>query len=368
MGDQRVQFVVAVSRKEKPFIQICKDFSISRPTGYLWWKRYQAEGISGLQEKSRKPYNSPGKTSPEIEEKIVQLRTHRPDWGARKLQHILSKQGVWLPATTIHRVCLRRGLVHEADRHPAAVQRFQRAAPNQLWQMDFKGPKGWDQPVGPLAVLDDHSRYLTTLVGGMTTRGDLVKAALEQTFMQCGVPEEMLMDHGSPWWIQQGVHGWTFLAVWLMKQDVRLRFSGYRHPQTQGKVEHLNRSLTHALLRRGTPADGQRQAWLDEFRYEHNHVRPHEALQMKTPSQVWQKSSRPYQPQPPEWKYPEGYGLAQVQRNGWSKIDRRRYWVSAALAGETIGWVEAEGRILVHYRKTLVCELNPDNGKTTLAR
>src|SRR5258708_1918861 len=92
--EQRAQFVVAVGRKEKAFIQICKDFSISRPTGYLWWKRYQAEGVDGLQEKSRKPHQSPGKTKPEVEERVVELRTHRPDWGARKLGKILSQQGV----------------------------------------------------------------------------------------------------------------------------------------------------------------------------------------------------------------------------------------------------------------------------------
>ena len=168
--DQRVEFVVAMSRGESKLSRLCQEFAISRPTGYRWWKRFQKEGMAGLEERSRCPHHTPGRTPAGIEQRVVELRGARPDWGARKLQVLLRREQVRLPAGTIHRILLRHDLVREQDRHPAAVNRFEREAPNQLWQMDFKGPKGWDHPVGPLSILDDHSRYATALQATGSTR------------------------------------------------------------------------------------------------------------------------------------------------------------------------------------------------------
>jgi transposase InsO family protein len=206
----------------------------------------------------------------------------------------------------VHRILLRHGLVREQDRHAQAVKRFERSAANQLWQMDFKSPVGWESPVGPWSLLDDHSRYAIALRGTWTTRAEAVKPGLMEAFERCGVPEEMLMDHGRPWFNTQGRLGWSQLTVWLVERDIVLYFSGCRHPQTQGKVERFHRSLTAALLRRGASAEDRIQQWLDAFRYEYNRIRPHEALQMKTPHQIWQRSTRPYQEKPPRWEYAEG--------------------------------------------------------------
>ncbi len=150
--------------------------------------------------------------------------------------------------------------------------------------------------MGPLSVLDDHSRYAVALHGTWSTQAEPVKQGLIEAFERCGVPEEMLMDHGTPWWNMQAVAGWTWLTVWLMKQGIRLHFSGYRHPQTQGKVERFHGALAAAAKRRGYPSREYRQAWLDEFRQEYNHVRPHEALEMRTPASVWNRSERRYRP------------------------------------------------------------------------
>jgi transposase InsO family protein len=356
--DQRIEFVVAYSRKEKSLMKLCQEFEISRPTGYRWWRRYQQGGVAGIEEQSRRPKHSPGRTAAAIERRVVELRQPRPDWGARKLQFLLERENVRLPAGTIHRILLRHDLVREPDRHPAAVPRFERDAPNQLWQMDFKGPKGWDHPVGPLSVLDDHSRYAPALQATGDTREASVRETLTATFQDCGVPDEMLMDHGCPWWNGQGARGWTRLTVWLMKQDIELHFGRYRHPQTQGKVERLHRSLTAALLRRGAPPAQDRQAWLDEFRYEYNFVRPHQALGMRTPSQLWRKSARPYQPCPATWVYPQGFETVEVTSYGQIRVEGRYYWVSGALGGEQVGVVEAEGRLLIYFRRTLVHDID----------
>jgi transposase len=157
--EQRMRFVIAVSRREKPLRQLCQEFEISRPTGYQWWKRYQAGGYQGVVEKSRRPKHSPKRTSHALEQRVIEMRQQRPDWGARKLQVLLEQEGIELPVITVHRILLRHGLVRVQDRHRPAVKRFERGSANELWQMDFKSPIGWEAPTGPLSILDDHSRY-----------------------------------------------------------------------------------------------------------------------------------------------------------------------------------------------------------------
>ena len=357
--EQRIEFVVAASRREQSMTRLCAEFGISRPTGYNWLKRYQRNGIGGVEEQSRRPHHSPDRTAQRLEERVVELRRERPDWGARKVQHLLREEGIKLPGSTIHRIFVRHDLVRDCDRQPLATQRFERSRPNQLWQMDFKGPKGWDQPVGPLSVLDDHSRYAVALENTGSTRACGVQAVLERVFRESGVPEEMLMDHGTPWFNTQGRLGWSQFTVWLMDQDIALYFSGYRHPQTQGKVERFHRSLTAALLRRGKPREEQRQDWLDAFRHEYNSVRPHEALQMRTPHQVWEKSPRPYRESAPCWEYHPGSEVKELDSVGQVRLNHRRYFISKALARKQVGLLEVQQRILVYYRRTLVGELDP---------
>lgn len=365
IGEQRVQFVVAASRGEKPLAQLCREFEVSRPTGYVWVKRYREQGIAGLAEHSRRPQHSPRQTGEALEQRVIEMRKRWPDWGARKISVLLQQEGVRLPASTVHRIFLRHHLVREQDRHDAAVKRFEREAPNQLWQMDFKGPKGWHEPVGPLSVLDDHSRYVALLQRTGSTQAEGVQRALEKAFCECGVPEEMLMDHGTPWCNGQGYRGWSKLTVWLMNQNISLHFSGLRHPQTQGKVERFHGSMVAALLRRGTPGEEHRQAWLDQFRYEHNYLRPHEALEMKTPAQLWQKSGRQYQLRPAQWIYPAGTEVLEVDRSGSIRMEGRRWYLTQTLVGQPVGVTAVEQRFLVHYRRTLIAEIDPLKFRST---
>ncbi len=297
VDEQRVRFVVHASQREKSMEELCEEFAISRPTGYAWLRRYQANGIAGVVEKSRRPHCSPGRTAREIEQRVKELRQQRPDWGARKLQVLLGGEGLALPVITIHRILLRHGLVRPQDRHRQAAQRFARGAPNQLWQMDFKGPVGWLAPVGPLSILDDHS--------------------------------------------------------------------GYRHPQTQGKVERFHGSLEAAVQRRGWPTEQKRQQWLDEFRYEYNHVRPHEALGMRTPATVWSKSAREYQARPAAWEYERGAEVRKVTEQGRLHVAGRQWEVSRALMGEWVQLVRLERRILVYYCRSLVRELDLAHQRST---
>ena len=362
--EQRVRFVVAASRREKSFSAICEEFGISRPTGYLWEKRFQKLGVAGIAEKSRRPQQSPKRTSSELEHRVVELRKRYPDWGARKLQVLLKSEQVELTHSTIHRILLRQDLVQEHDRHRPAVQRFQRSAPNELWQMDFKSPIGWNAAVGPLSVLDDHSRYVTVLQAVGSTRAELVREQLEAAFQSCGVPDAMLMDHGVPWWSAKATQGLTGLAVWLMRQGIRLHWSGFRHPQTQGKVERFHGALERAWQKRDQAGKDQ-QTWLDAYRWEHNHVRPHEALGMQTPAAVWKKSERCYDPKPPRWEYPSGSRVLKLDCQGKMEAYGTRWFISGALAGEYVQLERVEDRALVFYCRTLIRELDLESQRST---
>jgi transposase InsO family protein len=355
--DQRVRFVIAASRGEQSMSDLCCEFDISRPTGYQWLNRYRAAGVAGIREGSRRPRRSPSRTAEAIEQRIGELRRQRPDWGARKLAVLLEREGVVVPAATVHRVLLRLGLVRVEDQRSTACTRFEREQPNQLWQMDFKSPKGWGSSIGPLAVLDDATRYAVALEKTGSTRGEAVRELLESAFQACGLPDAMLMDHGCPWWNQQAFGGWTQLSVWLMKQSIRLYFSGVRHPQTQGKVERLNGALEMARRRRNLPEAEYHQRWLDDFRQEYNHVRPHQALQMKTPASLWHRSARRYDPNPQPWQYPEGADVRRLESTGRLLLNGRRWQVAGPLAGELVQLVQVEQRMLVFYCNTLIREI-----------
>jgi transposase InsO family protein len=230
--EQRVRFVVAATQGMQPFSSLCTEFGISHPTGYLWLHPYQVSGLSGIAERSRKPRFSPRRTNSRLEQHVVRARWRYPDWGAWKLRVVLSRKGIELPRSTVHRILLCHDLVRDEDRRAPALQKLERDQPNELWQMDFKEPKGWPQSVGPLSVLDDHSRYLIALAVNGTIQGEPARQQLEKAFQHNGVPEEMLMDHGS---LQSGLTG------------------------------------------RGIPRQDL-QAWLNDYCWEHYHVRLHEAV------------------------------------------------------------------------------------------
>ena len=363
--DQRVRFVIRASQGEESVSSLCEEFDISRPTGYRWLRRYQQRGVAGIEEQSRRPQHSPERTPAEVEQQVVELRRQRPDWGARKLRVLLQRQGTRLAMRTVHRILVRQGLVREQDSHAPALQRFEREAPNQLWQMDFKSPKGWGEPVGPLSVLDDHSRYLIALEQTGSTQAEAVRERLQGAFQECGVPEEMLMDHGTPWWNTQAPSGWTGLTVWLMRQGIVCRFGRYRHPQTQGKVERFHGALEMARRRRGLPPVAERQRWLDEFRQEYNHLRPHEALDGRTPASVWQPSARGYDPDPPDWEYPRGAEVQRLGSHGQLKLQGGWWQVSRALAREAVQLVRVQERVLVYYCQSLIREINLTEQRST---
>ena len=363
--EERLRFVVTASRKERRFSDLCSEFGISRQTGYTWLKRYAAGGSSQVVDRSRRPLHSPARTAPEVEQEVVELRRRWPDWGAPKLYALLQRQhGGASPVAvrTVHRILERHDLIRDQDRNLPAGKRFERSQPNELWQMDFKGPHGASRisPVGPLSIIDDHSRYVLALEQLGSTQSGGVRTTLESTFQQCGVPEAMLMDHGTPWWNAASPWGWTEVAVWIMRQGVRLLYSGIRHPQTQGKIERMHGALQRAVYQRRTSL--VEQTWLDVFRHEYNHIRPHEALGMATPASRWRPSARAFQSAPPEWEYPPGMELIRLAGDGQLGWRGRRWEISNALRRQLVGLEPLGDRALVYFCRTPLRELDLTTG------
>jgi transposase InsO family protein len=368
-GDQRIRFVIrAVSGKEN-MSQLCREFEISRPTGYLWLKRYQEadKSLTAVVERSRRPKNSPRQTRPELEARVMALREEL-GWGAKAIRHVLERdEGIRLGRMTVHRIIDRNGAIREEDRHKPALKRFQREEPNQLWQMDFKGQ--WPMAKGqcfPLSVLDDHSRYLIGLQALAGTRSEGVEAALKNFFMEYGVPEAMLMDHGAPWWNVMNGHGLTRLSVSLIKQNIRLSFSGIRHPQTQGKVEKFHDTLRRAVKHCNRwPKDllGWQQDFI-EIRQTYNHRRPHEALNMDVPASRYRAATRKYQPTPREWEYPEGSTVYRLNSQGQLWWNHRYLFVSRALAGERVRIQQLDQKLVIGFRHMWIREIDPATGRS----
>jgi transposase InsO family protein len=365
--EQRLRFVVLANRQELTMTELCREFGVSRTTGYIWLQRYRASGAAGVVEKSRRPWHSPRRTDGAIEEAVVAARHQRPDWGAPKLARLVEQHHPeWgkLCVRTVHRILRRHGLVEVEQRCATAAQRFERSQPNELWQMDFKGPQGFNRGsgIGPLSILDDHSRFLLALDHLGSTQLSGVRNTLERTFGEAGLPDSMLMDHGTPWWNGASPWGLTELSVWIMRQGVRLLFSGLRHPQTQGKIERMHGALQRAVRKR--KQDPEQQAWLDAFRQEYNHLRPHAGIGMATPASRWQPSSKTFQPLPPEWEYDSQQIVVRLQSEGQLNWLGRRFEISAALRNQPVAIERIGERAIVFYCRTPMRELDLKTGRS----
>ncbi len=370
--DQRIQLVVRALEDGVNRSELCREFGVSRKTAYKWLKRYEEVGtLQGLSEKSRRPRGCPHQTSPEIEERVVALRGV-DGWGGDKVSRLLKREGIHLPAGTVDRVLRRRGLTKSKSNGPVASLRFERAKPNELWQMDFKGPiqkEGvWSST--PLSLLDDHSRFLVGLHPVQELTEAVALPALVSSFEEFGLPEAMLMDHGVPWWSTTNGHGLTKFSVHLIEQGIQLIYGRIRHPQTQGKVERFHGTLKASFRHHGIPSTlSEFQSALATFRTVYNEIRPHEALGLEVPASRYQKSPRSYQTKPRDWEYPEGSEVRRLNSQGMLSLGGSRIFVCEALAGRLVRCQRFANKMLVTYHQTEIRELDLTNGRTVaLAR
>jgi transposase InsO family protein len=335
----RNEFVLLASAANANVRQLCCRFGISPTTGYKWLGRYQADGIAGLKDQSRRPKNSPRRTSDEVEQAVVKLRRKHPAWGGRKLQaRLQALEAPSIPSpSTITAILHRHNLIEpEVSQQHKPYQRFEHPRPNDLWQMDFKGDFALEKGrCYPLTVLDDHSRFATGLVACSNQNTETVQAALTKIFRLYGLPYRMNMDNGIPWCaVVRDRRYWTQLGVWLMRLGIQVSFSRPHHPQTNGKDERFHRTLKLELLRdHAWRTLAQCQPGFDRWRDIYNCERPHEALGLATPISRYQPSIRAFPERLPPIDYPPGEIVRKVQVTGQLKFQNRKLFVGEAFRG-----------------------------------
>jgi transposase InsO family protein len=370
--DSRLEFVRLAQQGGVSMTELCRRFGISRESGYQYLRRYRAEGVDGLKDRSRRPHSSPGRTAPAMEARIVDLREAHP-WGGRKLARRLRDLGVaGVPAvSTVTEVLRRHGKLDpaEAVKHQP-FQRFERSAPNDLWQMDFKGHFAMDQGrCHPLTVLDDHSRYSLGLIACADQTLETVQGHLTALFRRYGLPAAMLADNGSPWG-GSGAQGYTAFEVWLLRVGIRLHHGRPYHPQTQGKDERFHRSLDVEVLQLRRLADLPAcQTAFDAWRPIYNEQRPHEALALATPASRYRPSQIAF---PERLAEPEYYATDQVRRghdDGATSFKGRRVKLPQAFAGLHVAFrpTSTDGVWRVFFARFLVAEVDLRDQETNLA-
>lgn len=337
---QRREFVKLAMVDGTNMARLCRCFNISRKTGYKWFGRYLREGEAGLRDRGRRPRSSPGVTPPVLEEAVLRVRETHPAWGGRKIRARLQALGFEAvpAASTITTILHRHGCLdpEESVKHKA-FQRFEAKAPNDLWQMDFKGHfPGAPGRCHPLTVLDDHSRYALGLEALGDEKGKTVKERLTRIFRRYGLPRELLVDNGSPWGSDRD-HPYTPLTVWWLRLGLRVIHSRPYHPQTLGKDERFHRTLGAELLKycQGLPLARCQQRF-DDWRLIYNLERPHEALGMAVPASRYQVSSRSFPESLPPVEYGPQDQVRKVQDGGIIFYRNREYRVGKAFKGEYV--------------------------------
>jgi len=343
----RKEFVLRALEGGEAFSDLCARFGISRKTGYKWKERFLADGLAGLSDQSRRPGHSPARLAEECLCALVRLKLAHPTWGPKKIRALyarLEAPGPLPSLSSVKRVLDRAGLVQPRRRRAQrACGRLQtpRAAhgPNDVWTVDFKG---WWYTAGhqrcePLTVRDLFSRYVLTAAPLPNARGETVRAAFETLFGQHGLPAVIRSDNGAPFACTRAPRGLSRLSAWWLALGIDLDRIAPGRPDQNGAHERMHRDLAGAVQRRvDGPLELHREA-LEIWRHDYNHRRPHEALAMRTPADLYRPSPRPFAGTPDMIDYADGWLPRKVGRAGAIRLDGMAIGISTALAGWHVG-------------------------------
>ena len=349
--DERLKFIARLLDGEKMAVA-CREFGISRKTGYKILTRYNEIGLDGLTDRSRRPYRHANQLPFQIETQIVRLKQDKPSWGAPKIRDKLSRlyPDVHTPAiSTVHAVLDRHGLVKRR------VRRRNRATgtalsfpgqPNDLWCADYKGEfiLGNRRYCYPLTITDFASRYLLACEALSTTKERYAFTVFERAFQEYGLPEAIRTDNGVPFASAHALYGLSKLAVWWLRLGIGLERIAPGHPEQNGRHERLHLTLKTEATRPPSTNVLQQQARFDTFVHQLNHERPHQALDMATPASRYQPSARPYQGLE-ELEYPRHDWTAVITTCGRICYQRRKVNVSQVFAGQKVGVKQTDEHI-----------------------
>ena len=359
--EERLQFVARLLEGEG-MSDVCRSFGISRKTGYKIYNRYKQFGLEALCDRSRRPVRYANQLPFQTEQMIVRLKREKPRWGARKIRELLVRRlagDVRIPATsTVHAILDRHGLVKRArNRRRSKTQGTalsNASSPNDLWCVDYKGEfkLGNGQYCYPLTVTDQVSRCILMVEAHQSTKQINALSAFDRLFRERGLPKAIRSDNGLPFASPNGLYNLSKLSVWWLRLGISIERIQPGKPQQNGRHERMHLTLKQETTRPPGLNSLQQQARFDEFLHEFNTQRPHQALDMKCPAELYVASNRPYQGLG-ELDYPFHDRDILVTACGRICMARKKINISTVLAGQRLGLKEVEDAIwlvsFMHY-------------------
>ena len=341
--DERLRFVARILDGEK-MSAVCREFGISRKTGYKIFNRYKDEGLKGLEDRARSPYRHPNKTPFQVEKAILRIKQDHPSWGAPKIRDKLLKQfaAIKPPApSTIHAILDRHGLVkrRKRKRYKARGTALSDArSANDLWCADFKGQfrLGNRKYCYPLTITDARSRYLLACEGLESVKETGAIPVFERVFKEFGLPVAIRTDNGVPFSTPHALFGLSRLSVWWLRLGISIERIKPGNPQQNGRHERMHLTLKNEATKPASYNFLQQQVRFDDFVEGYNNERPHQSLQGRYPGEVYTPSPREYfHPDAPE--YPFHDRTVQVTQCGRICMNGRKLNLSTVFARQYVG-------------------------------
>lgn len=369
--DERMRFIVAFKEGLYSMTELCERYGISRQAGYKRLKRYEAEGVEGLMDRSHAPKHCPHKINAEVAEALIQLRRQKPDWGPRTLlaRLAIDRPDLRLPAaSTAGDLLAREGLVKPRRRRakpavsPGGAIRTSR--PNEIWSADYKGQfRTLDgKPCYPLTIQDSHTRFVLTVDALLSTSTEQAQPSFERAFREHGLPEAIWTDNGTPFAVSTPLR-LTRLNAWWIKLGITPQRSRPGCPQDNGRHERMHRKLTPTRFPPGENQQAQ-QLEFDAIREELDYVRPHHALKMKTPADLYAPSERPMPERILAPEYAARCEVRRVRTVGTIRFRGRDIFISEVLASEAVGLEEvADGVWSIFFYNVLLGRFSERDGK-----
>lgn len=368
---ERAKFITEYEKRCWSMTELCAAFGISRKTGYKCLERYGEAGVEGLKDRLRAPRRHPNRTSEEVVRRILRVRGKYPRWGSKKILAWLRvhEPDLALPVrSTTDEILKRHGLVEPRQRRrratPSAQPLIEADAPNRVWPVDFKGHfcVGDGQRCDPLTITDGCSRFALECKALTLPKLEDVQKCFVRVFCEYGLPDVILSDNGTPFG-STGIGGLTRLSVWLVRLGVQPMRIEPGKPEQNGRHERFHLTLKQETADPPKQTIRGQQRAFTRFRRSYNEERPHEALDMRTPAELYEPSSRPYPRRLPDMEYPSGVDVRRVRKNGSFKWASHSVFLGEALRGQDVSLEPlGDGTFKVHFGMLLLGTFHEASG------